>query len=231
MNRIALILPTFVCLLALSTVHASAAFVQTIDDSNATFSSWNGNLQTAIDPTAVGGSYHYINSWADSGNDSAVVRYQLSGVPAGNNLYHISFSSPNNPTFGTGAGIVQWHIFDVAADGTENFAQDIPWAGQFGTNKQWLGPNSGYNPGGYTTLGPGPQNDGSLEDGRTVWLNGSGSGDPYIYIKFQGFYTGPIAFDAITVTQVPEPSTIVLSLVGSAGIGLAVWRRRRSPRG
>lgn len=216
------------CLFAASTSQVSAAWTQTVDDSAATFSSFDGQLLTAIDPTAVGGSYHYISDWGDGGNASGIVKYQLSGVPAGNNLYHISFSSPTNANFGSPGSIAQWHIFDVAADGTENNSQAIPWAGQFGTNKQWLGPNSGYNPGAFTQLGPGPQNDASQGDGTEIWLNGSGSGQPYIYIKYQPWYTGPIAFDAITVTQVPEPSTIALSILGAVGIGLTAWRRRRA---
>lgn len=216
---------------AISATQALAAWTQTVDDSAATFSSFDGQLQTAIDPTAVGGSYHFISDWGDSNNASAIVKYQLSGVPAGNNLYHISFSSPTNSTFGTSGSIAQWHIFNIAADGTENFpTQNIPWAGQFGTNNQYLGPNSGYNPGAFTLLGPGPQNDATQGDGAEIWLNGSGSGQPYIYIKYQPWYTGPIAFDAITVTQVPEPSTIALSTLGAVGIGLAAWRRRRASR-
>ncbi len=218
------------CVLGLSAVPAYAAFSQTVNDSDAQFSSFSGQLLTALDATAVGGSYHYINNWgADGGSQSGVVKYQLSGVPAGNNLYHLEFSSPTNATFGAPGSIAQWHIFNVAADGTENNAQAIPWVGMFGTNKQWLGPNSGYNPGGWTLLGPGPQSDGSLEGGIDIWLNGSGSGSPYIYLGVQGFYNSPIAFDAIRVTQIPEPGSLVLSVVGASAIGLAAaaWRRRK----
>lgn len=198
-------------LLALSAAPAFGGWTQTIDDSAAQFSEFrSGALQTASDPSAVGGSYRYILDWGDSDADaSATVKYQLSGVPAGNRLYHISISSPADPTFGTSGSIAQWRVFNVAADGTESFAQEIPWAGQFGTNQQWIGPNSGYNPGALTQLGPGPQSDASLADGSLVWLNGSatgiGTGQPYIYIRYQPFYTGPIAFDAVTVSQYLNP--------------------------
>ncbi|MBI2824910.1 MAG: PEP-CTERM sorting domain-containing protein [Planctomycetia bacterium] len=193
-------------LLALFAAQASGGWTQTIDDSAAQFSSWNSDLQEGVDPSAVGGTYRYILDWGDSDNASGIVKYQLSGVPAGNRLYHVSFSSPASSTFGTSGNIAQWHVFDVAADGMENFNQKIPWAGQFGTNKQWLGPNSGYNPGALTQLGPGPQSDASLADGSLVWLNGSsGMGQPYIYIRYQPFYTSPIAFDAITVSQYFNP--------------------------
>lgn len=229
MNRS--IVASVACLLVAASTQAFGQFSQTVDDVDAVFSSWNGALQVAADPTAYGGSYRYILDWGNSGNASALVRYQLSGVPAGNNLYHVSFSSPTNAAFGTPGSIAQWHIFNAAADGTTNFAQAIPWAGQFGTNKQWLGPNQGYNPGAFTLLGPGPQSDVSSGDGDVIWLNGSGSGAPYIYIEFQPWYNAPIAFDAINVTQiVPEPSSIVLSVLGAAGLGMVAWRRRRTRR-
>lgn len=196
---------TILVTVALITSRATAGWFQIVDDSAADFSLFQSGLLTINDPTAVGGSYHAISDWGDSDDDaSATVRYQLTNVPAGTHLYHISFSSPTDSTYGDANGIAQWHVFDVAADGTENFNQNIPWAGQFGTNKQWLGTQS-YNPGAFTQLGPGPQNDQSQGDGAEVWINGSGSSSPFIYIKFQPFYTGPIAFDAIKVTSVPAP--------------------------
>jgi len=207
-----------VCLMLMGSTRASAIFIQTVDDSAATFSSFNSDLQVGADPNAVGGTYHYISNWGDSDNASGIVRYQLHDVPAGNHLYHISFSSPTSAIFGVSGNIAQWHVFDVAADGTENFVQNIPWAGQFGTNKQWIGTNSGYTPGGITQLGPGPQNDASQDDGAAIWLNGSGGSDPYIYIKYQPFYFEPIAFDAITVTQVAPPATGDLNFDGIVNI-------------
>lgn len=221
-----------VCLLVLSATPAfGALFSEIVDDSAATFSSFDSNLTVVNDPTAYGGSYHQIANWAgDGGDQSGKVVYQLSGLPAGNHLYNIYFSSPLNPTYGTPGSIAQWHIFNVAGDGSENFAQQIPWGGQFGTNKQWLGPNSGYNPGAFTELGPGPQNDTTWGDGKTVWMN-TNLGQPYIYLTVQPFYSAPIAFDAILVQQVnltPEPSSIVLGSLGAGVIGLLAWRRRRA---
>jgi hypothetical protein len=192
-------------IVGLLTSTAAAGWFQVVDDSAADFSLFNSGLITVNDSSAVGGSYHAIGDWGDSDDDaSATVRYQLTNVPAGTHLYHISFSSPNNSVYGTTGSIAQWHVFDVAADGTQNFNQTIPWAGQFGTNKQWLGTQD-YKPGEFTQLGPGPQNDISQGDGAEVWINGSASSSPYIYVKYQPFYTGPIAFDAIRVTSVPAP--------------------------
>ena len=222
------IVAALACAQGLSTAPAFAAWTQIVDDSNAQFSGFSGQLLTAVDASAVGGDYHYINNWgADGGSASGVVKYHSSGVPAGNNLYHIEFSSPTNDAFGSAGSVAQWHIFNVAADGTENNAQDIPWAGMFDTNKQWLGPNSGYNPGGWTLLGPGPKSDATLDGGIDVWLNGSGSGSPYIYIGVQPWHNAPIAFDAIRVTQIPEPAGLVLSVLGAGVLGLAALRRKR----
>jgi hypothetical protein len=202
-NRIAFFVVAMVASLVTSTV--AAGWFQVVDDAAADFSEFHSGLQTIEDPSAVGGSYHAIGDWGDSDdNASATVRYQLTNVPAGTHLYHISFSSPTNSLYGVTGSIAQWHVFDVAADGTENNTQNIPWAGQFGTNKQWLGTQD-YKPGEFTQLGPGPQNDISQGDGAEVWINGSGASAPVIIIKFQPFYTSPIAFDAIRVTSVPAP--------------------------
>src|SRR5690606_3237408 len=136
----------------------------------------------------------------------------LPNIPAGENLYYIYAYSP-------GANSTAWHTIDVAADGTENFTQQISWAGQFGTNKQWIS-FDGNNEDGWVQLGPGPQTDGSVEGGRAVYISGD-HGQPYLYIKYQGFYNEPIAFDAIRVVQVPEPTT----LGGLAVMGLMALRR------
>jgi hypothetical protein len=215
---------------------ARAAFDIIIDDSQADFSEWHGGiLQTATGDNSYGNSYHYVTGWglyngvdASPNNASARVFYKLPtnvDFPAGERLYNVYAWSPES-------NWNQGHVVDVAADGTENFAQNISWPGQFGTNKQWLAldPNKGIDPilgGRWVKLGPGPQSDASADGGTAVYLNPS-SAEPYLYIGYQGYYEGTIAFDAIRIVEVvPEPSTAILAVMGMTTLGIVARRRRQ----
>lgn len=192
---------------------ASALYDVIVDDSDAQFLDWDGNLLTSATGGYNNGGYRYVNNWGTSGPASARVRYYLPNIPSGERLYHVYAYSPS-------ANSSQWHPLNVAADGTENFAQQISWAGQFGTNKQWIAFDA-QNQGGWVQLGPGPQTDASL-GGQQVYITGD-HGQPYLYVEYQGYFNNPIAFDAIRVVEVPEPA----SLAGMGLMGLMVLRRRR----
>jgi hypothetical protein len=188
---------------------ADAVFDIIIDDSDMTvdYSLWGtGVLQTATGDNSYGGSYHYVTDWGGSGQASARVFYRMPlniDFPAGEHLYNVYAWSPAN-------NWNQWHAVNVAGDGTENFNQNISWAGQFGTNKQWLGfdPNKGINPtygGRWVKLGPGPQTDTAANGGSAVHINASNGPEPYFYVEYQPWYEGTIAFDAIRIVQFPIP--------------------------
>ncbi|GMV96647.1 MAG: hypothetical protein AMXMBFR83_10090 [Phycisphaerae bacterium] len=199
---------------------AWAAYDVIIDDTDAVFMDWDGNLQVGAGDNSYGGGYRYVTNWGASGPAAARVRYYLPNVPAGVNLYAVYAWSPS-------ANSTQWHPINIAADGTENFAQNIPWAGQFGTNKQWLGFDV-HNEGGWLQLGPGPQSDPTAGSpgpnaGKLVYINGSTGQQPYLYVEYQPWFNNPIAFDAVRVVLIPEPATIA----GMGLLGLLAMRRRR----
>jgi hypothetical protein len=228
------------CALCLSPSQASAAgFDIIIDDVDVDFSEWYGGiLQTGFGDNSYGGSYRYVTDWGSydgiglsPSNASARAFYRLPAninFPAGERLYNIYAWSPES-------NWDQWHAVDVAANGTENFDQQISWPGQFGTNKQWLAfdPNEGVDPelgGRWIKLGPGPQSD-PLLDGA-VYINPSINQKPYLYVGYQPWFTGTIAFDAIRIVElvpIPEPSSITMASMGFVAFG-AMARRLRNRR-
>ena len=118
---------------------------------------------------------------------------------------------------GSPEGSGQWHVVDIAGDGTMNNNNTMPWAGQFGTTHQYL-QDPQNNGGGWLKLGPGPQSDSSNDGGQGVWINPTtGNGAPYLQIHYLGFENTPETFDAFRVVQidvVPEPSSLALALLG-----------------
>ena len=181
----------------------SAALVDLIiDDSQAELSEWNGVLQTGTGNNSYNGGYHYITGWGgydgcDGGcpnAESARIFYRLpSGfqLPPGDNLYNVYAWMPSTAWD-------EWHVLNIAADGTENDDQDIDWGGAFQTSKQWveIPPSRPFDVqlgGRWMKLGPGPQADSSANGVHINPVNGS----PYFYIEYQPYYDGTILFDAI----------------------------------
>ena len=158
-------------------------------------------LQSSGNASFVGNSYSHTGT----AGDISRVYWELSGnsvnngtpVPNTTQLYKVEY-------FGTTeAGHNSWQPVESQFHGAagESFPHEpsIPWAGQFGTNHQWVGAG-GSNDGQWHTMGPGPQTDTSNPaDGTMLWLT-AGS---WLYAKwdFSGAPTDR-SWSALRLTQV-----------------------------
>ena len=216
--------------LVMSATQARAQYDQIITPDQFQFQTWGGNLAFSTVGAYPGDNANGYGWTANYGNSpSATVIIPLpAGLPAGAHQYNIYEWVPT-------VNSVQWHVVDVAADGTmvDNPNHDpntgIPWLGQFGTDHQYL-QDPQNNQGGWLKLGPGPQSDNTVDAGSGVWINPStgNSQYPYLQIHYLGFEGAPETFDAIRVVQidyVPEPSVLALGLLG--GFGLLAGLRRK----
>ncbi len=95
---------------------------------------------------------------------------------------------------------------------------EIPWAGQFGTNHEWIG-SDGYANCEWNPTGPGPQ----------VHPDGAGSA-PFVkagsvlYAKWDFGWPITRCWDCIRITQItPEPASALLLLLGAP----VLLRRKR----
>lgn len=195
---------------------------------------WGGNLSqdtVGAYPGDNAAGYYFTNNFGNSPSATIVIPLPA-GMPAGAHVYNVYEWDPSAHT-------TQWHVVDIAADGTLNNNPDhsqatgIPWSGAFGTNHQYLQnpqDGAGMNLGNWIELGPGPQSDPSLDSGSGVWINPStGHGSPYLQIHYLGFENAPESFDAFRVVQidaVPEPASGLLIFLG--GVLTIGWRSRRS---
>lgn len=218
---------------------STAGFDVTIDDSDALFTLFQGTLQSTAGNDSYGGSYHFIENWGGLTQDGSDARsgrafyFLPTGInwPAGDHLYNVYAWMPDVTW--------SWHVVEAAGDGTEDFIQDIDWAGQYGTNKQWLkaDPQDPFAPefdpelgGRWLKLGPGPQSDLNADGGSAFHINPS-RGNPYFYLGYQQFYDGIITFDALRVVElVPEPASLLL-LLGFAVAGVLARPRRGGVQG
>lgn len=195
--------------LAMVTAPAMAVYDVIVTPDQFNFQTWGGNLSydtAGAYPGDNAAGYGYTNNFAASPSATIIIPLPA-GMPSGWNAYNVY---QWNPT----AHSTQWHVVDIAGDGTMNTNPTEPWAGQFGTNHQYL-QNPQNNDGGWVKLGPGPQSDSTLDGGSGVWMNPStGNGYPYLQIHYLGFENAPESFDAIRVVEVPEPSIAAMLLLG-----------------
>jgi hypothetical protein len=191
-------------------ISASGAYAQIIITPNQfTTSSWN-NLTTSTAGTPYPGDpgFGYYQTSNYGASPSALINIPLTGLTPGWNLYNIYEWNPVVTS--------QYHVVNIINNGIgygTSVVPGEPWAGQFGTQQQYLQVN-GAPAGQWVELGPGPQADPALGN-QEVWINGSGA-PSYLQVHYLGFENSLETFDAFKVSQVvvPEPSSLALALLG-----------------
>jgi hypothetical protein len=197
-------------------------------DNQGSFTQYVGGGYAGIQSS---GNLAYVgSSWGRTGQDGvARVYWELSGPSVNNGnfppptaeLYRLEFYGT------TETGHNNWQPVESQFNGVTGegfpFEAGIPWAGQFGTNHQYIAAD-GADDGLWHVLGPGPQADTNPPaDGTMMWLkNGS-----WMYAKWNLGFDIDRTWSALRLTQitgVPEPSSMLLMLVGGV---LVVARRGR----
>lgn len=130
------------------------------------------------------------------------------------------------------SGPLNWQPIETQYNGyagdTFPIEPNIPWAGQFGTNHQWLG-SEGPGAGTWKPSGPGPQGPTDADfnapgNGTFMWMTGGS----VLYAKWDYPFAIDRAWSMVRITQAtPEPSSLVLLGIGIVAFG-AVKSRRRS---
>jgi hypothetical protein len=211
--------------LVMSAPEAFAQYDHTITPDQFNFQTWGGNLFTDTAGAYAGDNatgYYWTPDMTASASATIIIPLPA-GLQSGWHQYNVYEWIPT-------AHSSQWHVLDIAADGTMNNNPTMPWAGQFGTDHQYISVGQDTAPGGaWLKLGPGPQTDSSNDGGQGVWINPTtGNGAPYLQMHLLASWeTGPQSFDAIRLVQidvVPEPSTLALGLIG--GFALLAGIRR-----
>lgn len=163
--------------------------------------------QSSGDPQYVGNAYGFNNNGAAVGVNR--VYWELSGnavntgdpVPTTTELYRIEFYGT------TEAGHNDWQPVESQFHGIvgEGFPYEpsIPWAGQFGTNHQYIAA-AGADDAQWHVLGPGPQADSnSPADGTMMWLT-AGS---WLYAKWDFAFGINRSWSAIRLTEITPVAT------------------------
>ena len=176
---------------------------------------YNGPVSSG-DPTYFGNA-----ALRNGGPSEGVTRvyWELSGLsvnngaslPATTELYTIEFWGV--PDSGHNSWQPVESQFNGAGGETFPIEPGIPWAGQSGTNHQYIAAD-GTDVADWFQLGPGPQADTNAPaDGTMMWLK-SGS---WLYAKWDFGFAIDRSWSALRVTQItPEPAGAVLMLIGTA---------------
>lgn len=164
--------------------------------------------------TLPGAGYNGTDAIQGTGMDGVRRVYwamgSQAGMPSTMELFSVEFFVPTS-------GPLNWQPIETANVGESEGAMNamIPWAGQFGTNHQWLGSDGGTR-GSWKTTGPGPQAPADASytaagNGTTMWMNKDAS----LYAKWNYGWDIDRAWSAIRVTQItPEPASALLLLLG-----------------
>ncbi len=122
-----------------------------------------------------GAGYNGTSAWEASGIDADRRVYwtlNQAGIPTTTELYRIEFYYPT-------AGATNWQPIESQFNGVngETWPTDsnIPWAGAFGTNHQYIGAEGTGAPGTWVSTGPGPHTPESAaysagSNGIYMWL-------------------------------------------------------------
>jgi len=161
-----------------------------------------------------GAGYEGTSAWEGRGWDGVRRAYwELSGTGSMGNeppeevsLYTIEVWAPTS-------GATQWQPIESQLHGiigeTHPMEPGIPWAGQYGTNHQWIG-SDGYNDGQWHQAGPGPQvpnspdfyAPGAAPDSFYMWLK-RGS---WMYAKWDFGWPITRAWSVLRLTQITSAS-------------------------
>jgi len=123
--------------------------------------------------------------------------------------------------YGCTAGGQDWQPIQVQINGYHGplnwpIDPEIPWAGQFGTNHEWIGSNGAAN-GQFNPTGAGPQ----VHPPGTAPYIKAGS---VLYAKWDFGWPINRSWSAIRITQItPEPASALLLLLGAP----VLLRRKR----
>ncbi len=158
-----------------------------------------------------GGDAYQASGW--DGERRAVWKFDFADMPTTPTLMEIWVYGPT-------AGAHDWQPIQVILNGIVGDAYpiepNIPWAGMFGTNGQWLGSDWNGN-GSWTICGPGPQSPQPFE----VYVQ-KGS---WLFAKWDFGWDINNTVSAVKLVGVPEPSSLLV--LAAAIPGFALLRRRR----
>jgi len=174
-----------------------------------------------------GAGYNGGSAWQASGMDGVRRVYwklDQAGMPTTTELFLIEAYAP-----ASGAG--NWQPiesqFNGSAGETYPIEPNIPWAGQFGTNHQYVG--SEFNDaqrGTFVGTGPGPQMPTGVyppADGKAMYLTGGS----WLYAKWDFPWSIDRSWSDLKVTVVPEPGSMVALAGGLLSMAGMVLRRSR----
>jgi len=135
-------------------------------------------------------------------------------LPTSTEQYTIEYFRPNGGTHA-------WQPIESRFNGgTETFPiePNIPWAGEYGTNHQYIGAWDGGTNGAWVNAGPGPHTPQDAtynclgDSGIYMWLT-QGS---QLYVKWDYGWSIDNTVSAIRLTQItPEPVSALLLLLGA----------------